>query len=229
MPEPGRLIGNIPLQDRPRERLMRLGAAALTDVELVAVLLRCGQPGRSALDLAGQILEDYGGLSGLLGMNPKSLLRYHLRAAKVCSVMAAIEIGGRLARRELPGRRLLSKPLEVVRYLGLRYCQNDQEIMGALMLDTRHGLKAEREIFRGTLNRAAVEPRQILKECLLESAAACILFHTHPSGDPSPSAEDLLFTRRMVEAGEIVGVEIVDHLIVGAAGRWTSMRQRMAW
>jgi DNA repair protein RadC len=101
--------------------------------------------------------------------------------------------------------------------------------MGALFLDTRNRLLAESEVYRGTLNRAAVEPRGLLKEALLRGAAGLVLFHTHPSGDPSPSAEDLAFTRRLAEAGELVGVRLVDHLILGSAGRWVSLRQRGAW
>ena len=104
-----------------------------------------------------------------------------------------------------------------------------QEVMGALYLDTRNRLLAEREIFRGTLNRAAVEPRPILRQGLALSAAGVILYHTHPSGDPAPSAEDLAFTRRIAEAGEVVGVRLVDHLIICPGERWVSLRQRGAW
>jgi DNA repair protein RadC len=101
--------------------------------------------------------------------------------------------------------------------------------MGALFLDLRHGLLGEREIFRGTLHRAAVEPREILKQCLLRGAGGLVLFHTHPSGDPTPSAEDLLFTRRMADAAAVVGVELVDHLVLGSTARWVSLRERGGW
>jgi DNA repair protein RadC len=117
----------------------------------------------------------------------------------------------------------------VATYLALRYCGLDQEVMGALFLDTKNHLLAEREIFRGTLSRTAVEPRAVIKQGLLCDAAGLLLFHTHPSGDPSPSAEDLLFTRRMVEAGDLMGIRLVDHLVVGGAGRWVSLRERRAW
>jgi DNA repair protein RadC len=117
----------------------------------------------------------------------------------------------------------------VARYLCLRYGRSDQEIMGALFLDSRHRLISESELFRGTLARASVEPRPVLKEGLLRGAAALLLFHTHPSGDPTPSAEDLAFTRRMAEAGEVIGIRLLDHLILGSASRWISLRQRGAW
>ena len=116
----------------------------------------------------------------------------------------------------------------VATYLGLRYGISDQEVMGALYLDSRNRLVGEMELFRGALNRTTVEPRPILRQGLLRASAAFILFHTHPSGDPSPSAEDLAFTRRIASAGETVGIRLVDHVIVGR-GRWVSLRERGAW
>ncbi|MEZ5313808.1 MAG: JAB domain-containing protein [Thermoanaerobaculia bacterium] len=139
--------------------------------------------------------------------------------------LAAAEIGRRLARGVFE-RAAIGTPAAVASYLALRYAVRDQEVMGALYVDTRHRLLAERELYRGTVNRIAVEPRAILKEGLLHGACGVVLFHTHPSGDPSPSAEDLAFTRRMAEAGEVVGIRLVDHLILGAVGRWSLARAR---
>jgi DNA repair protein RadC len=229
VPEHGWLIKEIPEQERPRERLVAMGSGSLSDAELVAVLLRTGHAGISALQLAGALLREHGGLSGLLGAKVAILRRRGLGDAKAASLLAAIEIGRRLAREQLPARQPLTRPADVARYLVLQYQQRDQEVMGALFLDVRHCLMGDREIFRGTLHRAAVEPREILKECLLRGAAGLALFHTHPSGDPTPSAEDLLFTRRMAEAAAVVGVELVDHLVLGATGRWVSLRERGAW
>ncbi len=129
----------------------------------------------------------------------------------------------------MPRRDLLDRPDAVASYLSLRYAQEDQEVMGALYLDVRNRLILESDIYRGTLSRAAVEPRTIIKQGLLCSASGFILFHTHPSGDPSPSAEDLTFTRRMAEAGELLGVRLLDHMILGSAGRWVSLGRRGAW
>jgi len=223
------LIREIPADERPRERLLAHGARSLGDSELLAVLLRTGRPGASALDVARETLASVGGLSGLANQGAPALLRKGLGRAKAASLLAAAEIGRRLARTDAIERTPLANPAAVASYLALRYGARDQEVMGALYLDSRNRLLAERELYRGTLNRAAVEPRQVLKEGLLHGAAGCLLFHTHPSGDPSPSAEDLAFTRRMAEAGEIVGIRLVDHVVVGNVGRYVSLRERGAW
>lgn len=219
----------VPHENRPRERLLRSGADALGDIELLAVLLRTGRPGQSALGMAQELLDELGGLDGLVGVDGSRLKRRGLGDAKAATVAAAIELGRRLARARLPGRRLLDHPRAVARYLALRYARRDQEVMGALFLDLRQALIGERDVFRGTATRAAVEPRGILVPALSVGASSFLLFHTHPSGDPSPSTEDLAFTRRMADAGEVVGVPLADHLIVGDNGRFTSLRRWGAW
>jgi DNA repair protein RadC len=224
------LIADLPEDDRPRERLLRLGAGALSDCELVALVLRSGVVGTPVLKMAAEILEQHGGLSGLVGTDARDIrIQKMLGLSKAASLLGAVEIGCRVARGQLPARALLTRPAEVARYLVLKYQLRDQEVMGALFLNVRHGLISDRAIYRGTLHRAAVEPREILIECLRCGAAAFALFHTHPSGDPTPSAEDLMFTRRMAEAAAVVGVELVDHLVLGATGRWVSLRERGAW
>lgn len=226
---PAQLIRELPADERPRERLLAQGPAALGDAELIAVLLRTGRPGVSALEAARELVSSCGGLAGLATAGAPSLVRRGLGAAKAASLLAAVELARRLARAEVAERPPLAHPAAVAGYLALRYAVRDQEVMGALFLDGRHRLLADRELFRGTLSRAAVEPRALLREGLLLGAAGLILFHTHPSGDPAPSAEDLAFTRRMVDAGEAVGVRLVDHLVVGSVGRWASLRERGAW
>ncbi len=222
-------VREVPVAERPRERLLENGSSALTDTELVAILLRTGRRGLSVVDLARRLLRKWGGLAGLLGVTPEALRQNGLGPAKSAVLLAAIEIGRRLARARLPEREPLANAEAVASYLGLRYSLKDQEVMGALYLDTRNRLIAESEIYRGTLNRAAAEPRAILKRGLLSDAAGFILFHTHPSGDPSPSVEDVGFTRRVSEAGEVVGIRLVDHLILAAGGRWLSLRSRGGW
>jgi len=222
-------IRELPAHDRPRERLLREGGPALTDTELLAVLLRTGCAGISALDLGRDLLAAAGGLAGLATLDGGSLQRRGLGSAKAASLLAALELARRVARAELPDRLPLGDPEAVARYLLLRYAERDQEVMGALFLDVRNRLLGEAELYRGTLARAAVEPRAILKQALLRSAAGLLLFHTHPSGDPSPSAEDLAFTRRLADAGELLGVRLLDHLVLGAGHRWVSLRRRGGW
>jgi len=218
-----------PKEERPRERLLRAGGRALSDAELVAVLLRTGRRGVSALELAHDVLRDSGGLLGLLGLSAEAIRRDGLGPAKTATLLAGLELGRRVARGELPEKDPMTHPEVVARYLFLRFGVRDQEVMGGLYLDTRNRLLAESEVFRGTLNRAAVEPGALLKTGLLHGAAGLVVFHTHPSGDPSPSAEDLAFTRRLAEAGRTVGIRLVDHLILGSGRRWVSLRQRGAW
>ncbi len=223
------MIRELPKGERPRERLLQSGGSSLSDSELLAVLLRTGRVGVSALQMAMDVLRENGGLAGLLTATPHSLRRSGLGAAKAAALLAAVEIGRRLAREQLLDAEPLSRPVDVARYLALRYQTCDQEVMGALFLDARNLLLGEREMFRGTISRISVEPREILRECLQRGAAAIYLFHTHPSGDPSPSAEDLLFTRRMAEAAEIVGLRLADHVILGHRGRWVSLKEKCAW
>ncbi len=191
--------------------------------------MRNGCPGPTAKELARQLLEECGSLVGLSDVNPPFLKRRGIGEARATTIVAAFEIARRVARERIPWRDLLDRPDAVASYLGLRYAMGYQETMGALFLDVRNRLIAESEVYRGTLTRAAVEPRAIMKEAVLRSASGFILFHTHPSGDPSPSAEDLSFTRRMSEAGDLLGVKLLDHIILGSAGRWVSLGRRGAW
>jgi DNA repair protein RadC len=220
------LIRELPEGERPRERLLEHGGRTLSDSELLAVLLRTGKVGVSAIQLAMDLLLQNGGLGGLLTATPHSLRRTGIGPAKSAALLAAVEIGRRLAGEQLLDREPLSRPRDVARYLALRYHTSDQEVMGALFLDARGHLLGERELFRGTMSRISVEPREILRECLQRGAVSIYLFHTHPSGDPSPSAEDILFTRRMEEAAEIVGLRLADHVVLGSQGRWASLKER---
>ena len=223
------LIRELPVSERPRERLLEQGSVSLSDAELVGVLLRTGYRGASAVQLARTLLDENGGLSGLLGATPQMLCRKGLGKAKAAGLLAALEIARRLARKEIQERKPMSRPAEVAHYLHLRYQARDQEVMGALFLDRRSRMLGDREIFRGTLERTVVEPREVLKECLLRGAAGLILFHTHPSGDPTPSPEDTSFTLRMAEAAKAVGVRLLDHVVLGGAERWVSIRDKLAW
>lgn len=214
----------------PLARLSALGPEALSDNELLRAILQAPstQDHPSSDHELSQAFERLGGLGGLLGAHPTTLAR-ELGASPAHLVSAILELARRLARSRMESRLPLDCPATVAEYVLLRYANVDQEIMGALYLDTRQRLRAESELFRGTLSRAAVEPRLILKKALLESASKLILFHTHPSGDPAPSTEDLNFTRRLDEAAKLIGVRLQDHVIVGGGGRWVSLKRRGGW
>lgn len=209
------------------ERVLRSGTSALTDEELLALVLQTGPS--AGIAPAASILRDCGGLAGLPVAAPGDFLCDGVGPTRSASLLASLELARRLAREEVPSRAPLSRPEAVATYLNLRYRLRDQEVMGAIFLDARNQLISDQEIFRGTLHRVAVEPRPILREALLRGASSVVLFHTHPSGDPTPSLDDLAFTRRMAEAGEAVGVSLQDHLILGSSGRWVSLRERGAW
>lgn len=214
-------------EDRPRERLLRSGAAALSDAELLAVLLRSGRPGRSVLTIADEFLAGCGGLRGLLACDRDVAKGQKLGDAQTASLLAAVEIGRRLSRHPLPSE-LLEDPAIVARYLYLRYGRGHQEVMGALFLDAHNRRVGETECFRGTLMRMLVEPRTILFEAMRRNAHGILLFHVHPSGDPTPSEEDRIFTVRMRECCEIMGFELLDHLVLGGE-RWVSLRRLRPW
>jgi DNA repair protein RadC len=225
----GSLICELARDERPRERILTHGPEGLTESELVGILLRTGRRGRSAVELAREFLAKSGGLAALSEQRLYEIECAGMGPAKRAALLAALEIGRRLARAELPERYSLDRPQSVARYLGLRHLVPGQEVMGALYLDSRNRLLHDGEVFRGTLTRAAVEPRPLLRIALAKSAAGMILFHTHPSGDPSPSVEDLAFTRRIDAACDVVGLRLLDHLILGNGGRWLSLRQRGGW
>ncbi len=213
-------IHDLPSEERPRERLLRLGPAALSNEELVSLLLRTGIPGESALDRARGLLSTHGGLAGLSLLGPAELLQERgVGPTRACAIAAAVEIARRLPAEALAGRDLLHSPDLVKEFLRRAQADDAQERTGALFLNARNRLlRNDAEIYRGTLDRAVVEPREILRRALLTKAAGVILYHNHPSGDPSPSREDREFTRRLAAAAEAVGVRLLDHIVVGREG-----------
>jgi len=211
---------DLPADERPRERLLRLGPSALTHEELVSLLLRTGTPAESALERSRTLLAAHGGLAGLAGASPEELSREPgVGPVRAATIAAAIEIARRLPAETLAGRDLLNEPRLVKEYLRQAQSDDSQERTGALFLNARNRLlKNDPEIYRGTLDRAVVEPREILRRALIGRAAGVILYHNHPSGDPTPSREDRDFTRRLASASEAVGVRLLDHIVVGREG-----------
>ncbi len=200
--------------------LRHIPPSHLSDVELVALI---AGDDRSPVEAT---LERVQGISGLIGLSSSELRACGFSRSGASAISAALELSVRLAKCEIGVGELLNDPDAVARYLFLKYRRPIQEVMGAIYLNQRNRAIEDREFFCGTLTRAAVEPRPILRTALELGAAGVVLFHTHPSGDPEPSAEDLAFTRRLDEAGDVVGVQLVDHLILGSPSRWVSIRKR---
>jgi DNA repair protein RadC len=217
-------VQNLRNDERPRERLVRLGAASLANRELLAALIGTGAPGSSALDLADELLSP--GLHSLAARTPQELARVRgLGPAKATRVLAALELGARLASDAGSAAPSLQSPGEAARYLLPRYSSRPVETFGLLALDARHRVRREAVVSVGCLTASLVHPREVFQEAVVSRAAALVLFHNHPSGDPEPSAEDLALTRRLAAAGTLMGIEVLDHLVLGA-GRFVSLKQR---
>lgn len=209
---------------RPRERLLASGAAVLSDAELIAVLLRSGRKGTSAVDEAHRLLHQSGGLLHVARMDARELTRQRgLGPAKVAAVLAAIELGQRMLRERLRGGPRLVSPDAAGEYLVARLARERREVFGFLSLDARHRFIGINELTHGTRSQAPVDPAEVFRRALLDDANGVLVFHNHPSGDLDPSRDDLGLTRRLVEAGRMLGVPVHDHMIVAGA-RWLSLR-----
>jgi DNA repair protein RadC len=202
--------------ERPRERLEREGPESLALAELLALVLRTGARCGGALRLAHALLERFGSLDALARAGTAELRSVRgLGPAKIGSLRAAFEIGSRLLRTPVaPGQKLHS-PEQVAAHFGARMRRYRQEVFVVLLLDSRHRLIGEVEVSRGSLNQSLVHPREVFAPALREAAAAILVVHNHPSGDPQPSREDHEVTQRLVRAGEILGIRVVDHLVIG--------------
>jgi DNA repair protein RadC len=201
--------------DRPREKLARLGAHGLGDNELLALVIGSGSRHADALELANRLIDAAGGLHGLTRMGAGHLCRVcGVGPARAAQVVAAVELGRRTLLRGGTDRPRLSSPRHLAAYLLPQYGTCAVEQFGLVMLDTKHRVIRVRIVSVGSLDATIVHPREVFREAASASAAAVVLFHNHPSGDPSPSPEDLALTARMVHAGEIMGIEILDHVIL---------------
>jgi len=220
----GGLIADLPMDERPRERLFKHGVETLSDAELLALLIGSGVRGRNAIDVSRELLRE--GLSSLARRDWSSAARDRgIGTAKAARLAAAFELGRRLVTAVDEQRDPVRDAESIARPLIARYSHHVQERLGAIFLDSKSRVIREREIYVGTLNATTVSTRDVLRYALEHHAASVIIFHNHPSGDPSPSAEDLLFTRKMVEAAKLMGVELIDHLILGR-NRFVSLKQR---
>ena len=208
----------------PRERLRERGTESLEDAELLALLLRTGARGHPAEALARELLGR-AGLHGLARAIPAELERQPgVGPAKAATLLAALEIGRRLAQRRLGTGDAIRGPQDVFRHFHPRLRDAPHEQLHLLLLDGRHRLLREVMASRGTLTASLVHPREVFRPALREGAAALVVVHNHPSGDPAPSPEDREVTRRLVQAGALLGVPLLDHVVVAERG-WVSLRE----
>ena len=211
-------INQWPLSDRPRERLLAGGAGVLTNSELLAAVLRTGDRSMDAVDLARSLIVRFGGLRGLLDASPEAVAACPgMGPAKTAAVEAVRGLLERYDAQDLESGEVLSGSIATRRYLRARLGRREREVFGGLFLDSRHHLLANEELFYGSVDRAAVYPREVIKCCLKHNASAVILYHNHPSGVAEPSASDIQLTGRILSLLTEVDVRLVDHIIVGGA------------
>lgn len=214
-PLPNR-IADLPKDDRPRERLLRLGPSSLSDAELVALFINTGIPGENAIQVAQRLIKTHGSLAQLARLSPQ-LLRSEkaLGPAKAALLTAAFEIGRR-AERETLVEQPLNTPELIYQFAGPEMRHFPHEVVRVLLVNTRLCFVRQEQISHGTVNESMAHPRDILRPAIVHAAWGFILVHNHPSGDPSPSEADLRMTRRVREASEVVGIKFLDHVIIGA-------------
>lgn len=212
--------------DRPREKLAELGAQTLSDAELLAVLLRVGAPGENAVEVGKRLLDAFGGLAGLHQANFHDLtMQKGIRIAKAAQIKAAIELGRRLSVKAPEERPAIHSPADAAALLSYEMGALEQEELRVLLLDVRNRVLGIECVYRGSLNSSQVRVGELFKAAIRRSAAAILVVHNHPSGDPSPSPEDAALTRAIIEAGKLLDIEVLDHLVIGR-GRWVSLKER---
>jgi DNA repair protein RadC len=218
-------VRGVELQDRPREKLARRGAVSLGDNELLAIVVGNGTREANALTIANGLLADAGGLHGLLRFTYDGLRQVRgVGVVKAARLLAALELGRRTLSRRPADRAQLLTPRDAALFLMPEYGSRQTEQFGVVLLDTRHRVLRTTILTVGTLDSSPVHPREVFREATAGAAAAIVLFHNHPSGDPAPSQPDLALTQRMIAAGALMGIDVLDHVILGD-GRYCSMKE----
>jgi DNA repair protein RadC len=211
---------------RPRERLIKYGPGVLSAAELIAIQLRVGTKEHNAIELANVLLKQFDGLRGVSNATVEQLGTVKgVGSAKAAEILAAVELGRRLAALSTEGRPQIHNPDDVANLLMPEMRDAKREFFKAVMLDTKNTVIRITTVSIGTLDSSLVHPREVFKDAITASAASVILAHNHPSGDPTPSKQDLLVTERLVEAGKLMGIDVLDHIILGD-NRWISLKQR---
>lgn len=219
------VIKDVPPEERPRERMLHYGAAALSHAELIAILLRTGTNNQSAIHVATSLLGKCSGLHGLIDMTREEMMMVKgIGEAKAIQLQAGIELGRRLSRSRLGQSVVIRSPKDAAEHVmdELRYLKKEHFL--CLFLNTKNHVIARETMSIGTLNAALVHPREVFRAAIKHNSASIICLHNHPSGDPTPSPEDISLTKRLTEAGQLIGIEVLDHVIVGD-GRYISLKE----
>ena len=219
-------IQDLAEEERPRERLERSGPQGLSNAELLAILLRVGVPGENAVQVGQRLLKDLGGLQGIHRATFTEICNQHgIGPAKAAQIQAAIELGRRLSRLDSDDRPQISKPQDVADLVQYEMASFSQEQLWVLLLDTRNRVISIEHLYKGSLNSSTVRVGELFRAAIQKNAASIILTHNHPSGDPTPSPEDVQLTRSAVQAGKLMDVEVLDHLVIGQ-NRFVSLKER---
>jgi DNA repair protein RadC len=219
------LIRDMPIDERPRERLRMRGPEALTNAELVAILLRTGISGENVVTLAQRILSRFEGLRGLARASFGELSTERaMGEAKASQLLAAMELGKRMLH-EQPARRIVRAAEDVFQMLFADMALLEQEELRVILLSTRNEVFAMRDVYRGNVSSAVVRIAEVFRDAVREGCPSIIAVHNHPSGDPSPSAEDAALTKQLVEAGRLLGIELLDHVVIARSG-FVSLKER---
>jgi DNA repair protein RadC len=212
--------------ERPRERLLALGPQALSNAELIAILVRTGVPGENAVQVGQRLLQTFGGISGLHRATLQDLRGQHgLGEAKAAQIKAAIELGRRLTLESPEERPAVGSPADAAALVMYEMAALEQEHLRVILLDIRNRVLEVVEVYRGSVNSAQVRVGEVFKAAVRRNAPALIVVHNHPSGDPTPSPDDVAVTRAIIQAGKLLDVDVLDHLII-AGGRFVSLKER---
>lgn len=219
-------ISDIDKNERPRERLMRLGADSLSKAELLGILLRTGLPGENAVQVGQRLLTKHNGLIGLQKLSFEELCSEKgVGVAKACQLKAAIELGARIARETPQEKPAVHSPADAANLVLYEMGALDQEELWILLLDVRNRVMSTIKLYKGSTSSSQVRVGEIFKHAVRAAASSIIVIHNHPSGDPSPSPDDIAITRAITAAGKLLDIEVLDHLVIGA-GRFTSMKEK---
>ena len=222
----GPTVREMPSEERPRERLATFGPRHLSNTELIAILLRTGSAGENVISQSSRLLSRFDGLRGLGKATYAELCAERgLSEAKTCQILAALELGRRFVSLAPEERATINSPEDVVNLLSAEMSALEQEHLRVLLLNTRNEVMGAEEIYIGNVNSSVVRPAEVFRPGIRANATSLVIVHNHPSGDPTPSGADVSITRDLVEAGKLLGMELLDHLVIGSGQRFVSMKE----